>query len=190
MANEPYDALAPVSIPPEAVPAFRRGQLLVMLGQFEGPVELDRIGYIEFFAANPYLVLRKDSPERTSLLLAGFNPKALSYQATTERYANRRTRLRSDLGALVAWKYARTSTVDGLIACELTSEGHEEADKLITLYADAYRLSVSLIRKEIKGLSNRALALKVQGWLRIDDLRIDLLDREFEFNTDLQGVLL
>ena len=80
--------------------------------------------------------------------------------------------------------------MDGLIACELTSDGHEEAEKLITLYADAYRLSVSLIRKEIKGLSNRALALKVQGWLRIDDLRIDLLDREFEFNTDLQGVLL
>jgi hypothetical protein len=182
--------LSPISIPPEAHPSFRRGQLLLLLEQFDGAVTLDRLGYMEFFAANPYLILRDDSSERTRLMLAGFNPKALSYQATTERYANRKTRLRSDLGALAAWNYVSTSTVDGLRACSLTALGRDRASSLNSLYADAYRLSVSLIRPHFRGLTNTALAKRVQEWLNIGDLRIDLLDTDFSFEANLQGQLL
>jgi len=184
------DDLNPVAVPPETHSAFRRGQLLLLLEQFEEPVAVDRIGYLEFFSANPYLVHRAESSERTQLLLAGFNPKALSYQASTERFANRRTRLRSDLGALVAWGLARTASVDGLVACQLTETGRARAASFTSLYADAYRLSVSLIRPKMRGLSNAGLARLVQQWLRVDEFRIDLLDIDFSYDNELQGRLL
>lgn len=182
--------LVPISVPPEAHSSFRRGQLLVLLEHFEEPVAIDRLGYIEFFAANPFLVWRENSSQRTRLQLAGMNPKALSYQATTERYANRRIRLRSDLGALVTWGYLRAATIDGLLACELTDAGRSAAGALQSLYADAYRLSVSLVLPKMRNISNLRLTQRVQEWLRLDDMRIDLLDTDFEFEADLQGRLM
>jgi hypothetical protein len=182
--------LVPISVPPEAHPSFRRGQLLVLLEHLDGPVSFDRLGYIEFFAANPFLVWREDSSERTRLQLAGMNPKALSYQATTERYANRRSRLRSDLGGLASWGYLRTDTIDGMLACELTERGRSAARDLQSLYADAYRLSVSLVLPKMRNVTNKRLGQLVQQWLRLDDMRIDLLDTDFEFEADLQGRLL
>jgi hypothetical protein len=182
--------LVPISVPPEAHSSFRRGQLLVLLEHFERPIALDRLGYVEFFAANPFLVWREDSSERSRLQLAGMNPKALSYQATAERYANRRVRLRSDLGALAAWGYLRTATVDGLLACELTEPGRSAAGGLQSLYADAYRLSVSLVLTKMRNVTNRRLGQLVQHWLQLADMRIDLLDTDFEFEADLQGRLL
>lgn len=104
--------VVPISVPPEVHPALRRGQLLVLLEQFTGLVTIDRIGYIEFFAANPFLIWRQPCKERTQLLLAGLSPKALSYQATVERFANRRTRLRSDLAALASWGYLVPGVID------------------------------------------------------------------------------
>jgi hypothetical protein len=182
--------LVPVSVPPEVHPSFRRGQLLVLLEHFTAPVTVDRVGYIEFFAANPFLVWRSESRERSRLQLAGMNPKALAYQATAERYANRRSRLRSDLGALAAFGYMRTDAIDGLLACELTNAGRAAAEGLDSLYADAYRLSVSLVLPKMRNVSNRKLALLVQEWLQLDDMRIDLLDTDFEFEANLQGRLL
>jgi hypothetical protein len=167
---------APISVPPEVHPAFRRGQLLVLLENFEQSVPLERVGYLEFFAANPFLILREDSRERTRLLLAGFNPIALSYQAAAERYANRRTRLRSDLGALTAWGYAEVAAQDGHVACRLTSEGRERARRLTSLYADAYRASLRLIWPVFGRVSDTALAAKVREWLNTDDFHIDLWD--------------
>ena len=182
--------LNPVSVPPETHSAFRRGQLLLLLEQFERPVTVDRLGYLEFFSANPYLVHRADSSERTQLQLAGFNPKALSYQASTERFANRRTRLRSDLGALVAWGLASTTSIDGFVACQLTEIGRTRAASFTSLYADAYRLSVRLIRPKMRGLSSAGLAKLVQQWLRVDEFRVDLLDIHFSYDGELQGRLL
>lgn len=182
--------LAPVSVPPEAHPAFRRGQLMVLLEHFDAPVTFDRLGYVEFFAANPYLVLREDSPERTRLRLAGFNPKSLSYQSTRERYANRRTRLHSDLGALAAWGYLATATVDRRLACELTERGRTQAVSLTSLYADAYRLSVALILPKMRNLTPTMLSRKAQEWLQLGEMQIDLLDTDFRFEADLQGTLL
>jgi hypothetical protein len=184
------DYFAPISMPPEAHSSFRRGQLLVLLEQFEEPLSLDRLGYLEFFAANPYLVMRSERSQRAQLRLVGFNPRALSYQATTERYANRRSRLRSDLGALSAWGYIEISPIEGRTACQLTEIGRQRAGTLVSLYAEAYRLSVSLIRPKMRNITDTALAKQVQQWLRLGDLRIDLLDTDFDFEADLQGRLL
>ena len=183
------DSLAPISLPPEAHASFRRGQLLLLLAQFDEPVSIDRVGYLEFFAANPFLVFRSDEKERSQLRLAGFNPSALSYQATTERYANRRTRLRSDLAALASWGYLSATVVDGRLACSLTEVGRERAESMNSLYADAYRLSVSLVRPKMRG-TDTALAKRVQSWLKIGRMRIDLLDAELSVDPSQEGRLL
>jgi hypothetical protein len=168
--------LAPVSRPPETNGNFRRGQLLLLLSLFSEPLPIDRIGYLEFFAANPHLIVSDRDAVR--LELAGFNPDALSYQSAPERFTNRRSRLRSDLAGLTAWGYAAPRLVDGRIACELTTNGREAASQLTSLYADAYRRSVEMLRPFFR-LSDAALARKANQWLRIsDDNRIDLLDLE------------
>lgn len=183
------DSLGPISLPPESHASFRRGQLLLLMEQFDSPLSVDRVGYLEFFAANPYLIFRSDEPERIQLRLAGFHPGALSYQATTERYANRRTRLRSDLAALAAWGYLAASVEDGRLACFLTETGRARAAGLNSLYSDAYRLSVSLISPKLRG-TETALAKRVQGWLRIGSMRIDLLDTDSSFEPGRQGEML
>jgi hypothetical protein len=170
--------LTPVSRPPETNPHFRRGQLLLLLSMFDSPLKTDRIGYLEFFAANPHLVIRSDL-DAVRLELAGFNPDALSYQSAPQRYTNRRSRLRSDLAALTAWGFAAPSLVEGRIACALTPAGREAASRLTSLYAEAYRTSVDLVRPTLNRLSDTQLAKKASEWLRIpEDARIDLLDLE------------
>jgi hypothetical protein len=166
----------PVSLPPEANGNFRRGQLLLLLSMLSDPLPVDRIGYLEFFAANPHLVVTDRDAVR--LELAGFHPDALSYQSAPERYANRRARLRSDLAALTAWGYAKPRLIDGRIACGVTPQGRRAASGLTSLYADAYRRSVEMLRPFFR-LSDQALARQANQWLHIsDESRIDLLDLE------------
>lgn len=174
------DDLPAVSVPPEAHPAFRRGQLMLLLEHFEEPVTLERISLLDFFAANPYLIVREDGSDRTQLLLTGLSPLALSYQAAKERYANRRTRLHSDLAALTAWGYASITTADGMRACMLTDQGREAAASLSSLYADAYRVSVELIHGRFRRHTDAALSKRLQEWLNIEQFRIDLWDFEHE----------
>lgn len=171
-----------VSRPPETNAVFRRGQLLVLLSTFDAPLNIDRIGYFEFFAANPHLVVQGSDAVR--LELAGFSPAALSYQSAPERYANRRARLRSDLAALTAWGYARPSTVDGRIVCELTDRGRGEAQSFESLYADAYRQSIDMIRPLFR-LSDARLAARASEWLSGGGMRLDILDVDSEFQPTL-----
>src|SRR5579872_6020965 len=172
----PMPEFTPVSLPPETNANFRRGQLLLLLSMLSDPLPIDRIGYLEFFAANPHLIVRDNDAVR--LELAGFHPDALSYQSAPERYANRRSRLRSDLAALTAWGYAKPQLVDGRITCGVTPGGRSAASRLTSLYADAYRRSVEILFPLFK-LSDQALARQANRWLHVsDEAKIDLLDLE------------
>ena len=183
--------LVATSIPPEALPSFRRAQLLIILEAFKEGVTVDRLGYVEFFSANPFLIFRKPSAQRTRLIVSGFHPHTLSYQSSPERYANRRTRLRSDLGALVASGLVVVRADAGEIVCQLTDSGLRAAGTFSTVYVDALRLSVDLVRQEMpRSATNNAVSKKVSEWLRIEDLRIDLLDLWFDHDFDGQGVLI
>jgi len=157
----------------------------VLLSLFPDPLTIDRIGYLEFFAANPHLIVR-DGTDAVRLQLAGFNPDALSYQSAPERYANRRARLRSDLAALTSWGYAHPVVDDGRIACVLTDLGRRQAGQLTSLYADAYRQSIQLIRPLFR-LTDTALARKASEWLAIGDLRVDVLDLDLELGMSDDG---
>lgn len=184
------DSLPPVSRPPEAHAAFRRGQLLVLLEEVGDAIAVDRLGYAEFFAANPFLIWREPSEERTRLQLAGLLPTALSYQAAPERYANRRTRLRSDLAGLAAWGFLRIDSVDQRLACSLSAQGREVASSLDSVYGEAYRLAVSLVLPKLRNVSNVQLNRLALQWLNIENLRIDLLDSDYGIDPDGQGRLL
>lgn len=179
--------LAPASRSPESHASFRRGQLLVLLAAFDAPMALDRIGYLEFFAANPHLVIR-DEAESVRLQLAGFSPSALSYQSAPERFANRRSRLRTDLSALTAWGYASVSVDEGRIVVGLTDTGRERSGQLVSLYADAYRTSIDLVRPMFR-LSPTALAKKASEWLSKADRHLDILDVDLDtqLHFDLAG---
>ncbi len=173
--------LAPASRPPETHANFRRGQLLVLLSSFQAPMTIDRIGYLEFFAANPHLVI-EDNDRSVRLQLAGFSPSALSYQSAPERFANRRSRLRTDLAALAAWGYAQVVIEEGRILVGLTGLGKENAAELISLYADSYRSSIDLIRP-LFSHSDGKLAKLASKWLARPDRHVDILD--VDLNTQL-----
>lgn len=190
LARPVTGALPPVSRPPEAHAAFRRGQLLVLLEEVGDAIAVDRLGYVEFFAANPFLIWRQPSSERTRLQLAGLLPTALSYQAAPERYANRRSRLRTDLAGLTAWGFVSVDTVDQRVACRLTPQGAEVVARLNSVYGEAYRLAVSLVLPKLRNVSNLQLNKLALQWLDIADLRIDLLDSEYGIDIDGQGRLL
>lgn len=176
--------LSPASQPPETHSSFRRGQLLVLLSTFNAPLTIDRIGYLEFFAANPHLVI-DNAADSVRLQLAGFSPSALTYQSAPERFANRRSRVRTDLAALTAWGYAKTVIDDGRIAVELTDNGRSRASELTSLYADAYRASIELIRPLFRH-SDTALARKASEWLAGNDRRVDILDVDLETQLELE----
>lgn len=176
--------LTPISRPPEAHSNFRRGQLLVLLSTFNGPLTVDRIGYLEFFAANPHLIIR-DEVGSVRLQLAGFSPSALTYQSAPERFANRRARLRTDLAALTAWGYAQATVDEGRIVVGITASGSQRSDDLTSLYADSYRASIELIRPLFRQ-SDTALARLASEWLTGTDRRIDILDLDLNAQLRLE----
>jgi hypothetical protein len=177
------------TLSPDTLEPFRRGQLLVLLAEVDGLISLDRLGYLEFFTANPHLAVADDK-DRTRLELAGFTPNALSYQSASERFANRRSRLRSDLAALTAWGYVAPGMLDGRIACGLTPHGRDGAAALSTFYAEACRTSCAIIRPLLQG-TETAVARRVAGWLSTrTDERLDLLEvqLDFDFGSPLEQI--
>src|ERR1700685_1578505 len=111
-------------VDPEDQVLFRLAQLVRLLrviDRAERPgVGLERLGYYDFFAANPFLVVPADNTEeRARLHLAGFDERQLSYASTGPRFANRRRRLQHDVALRVAYDLGRPEE-DGWV---LTARG-------------------------------------------------------------------
>ncbi len=159
---------------------FRLAQLVLLLSVAEDVKKrvtaVDRLGYYDFFAANPFVILERDSQrdhaDRLSLKFAGFVEGQLSYASTGQRWASRRRRLQHDLALLVAYGLV---TLDGG-AFDLTSAGRELSADLSTVYADAYRVSASVVLRRLAQMSDRELRKNVQKWLGTSWLNLDLLD--------------
>src|SRR2546428_10757940 len=95
------DALSsPTPRAPEDRLVFRLAQLVLLLevaADAEVAVKsIDRLGYYDFFSANPFLVVQDDgnqeSADRLTLRLAGFNETQLSYSSTGSQGAMQQTR--------------------------------------------------------------------------------------------------
>jgi hypothetical protein len=158
-------------------------RLLILLDAVPGlpydkPMDIERLGFYDFFADTPFLVFGDGAPQRRTLLLAGFSTRNLSYQSSAQRFANRRARLQHDLTLLVARNAVVVSQRDRKITYGLADIGRELASGMSSLYATGYRTSAQLVARELNRLSDGALQEAARAWLRADTLLIDLYETE------------
>lgn len=178
--DEIPDLVAAVPTAPESWTTFRLARLLLFLdvatSQGRPAPTVDRLGYYEFFADNPFIVVQGDRPvdeaDRIELELLGFSPVQLAYASSGQRFVSRRQRLQHDLALLVA----RDLVVLAQDGFRVTTRGAELAQQLNSVYADAYRSSAAIVLRRLWSLSGIALDNVARGWLGESWLLIDLLD--------------
>lgn len=171
---------------PEDHLLLRLAQLLLLLDELDDRgVGLERLGYYDFFAANPFTVFsRNDVRIRAELHSAGFDERQLSYASAGPRFANRRHRLQHDVSILLAYGLVSLGG-DGYV---LTPVGRTLARQLLSLYASQYRVAVRFVQARFKRLSDAALTQQARTMLRHPALLLDLYgspepDEEAPFTT-------
>jgi hypothetical protein len=174
-----HDATA--TLRPEDLDAFRMGRLLLLLHTVsvrDRPLKLDidRIGYYDFFSANPFLAVHDDEAAERELLLIGFSRRNLSYQSSAQRFSNRRSRLQFDVSRLIAIGLVVAEVSDGRVAYTITDAGRNVADQMISLYAQAYRRSVGLMISRLGALTDKRLREDAKNWLRAEPFMIDIYE--------------
>jgi hypothetical protein len=142
------------------------------------PLHLERLGYYDFFADNPFLILNENDPERRTLQLAGFSPRTLSYNSSAQRFTNRRARLQHDLALLTARSLVKVGAEGRHVTFSATDDGRLLALELHSLYAEAFRASAAIVVHRLKKLSDKALNAKAQEWLRAQSFLVDLYGHE------------
>jgi hypothetical protein len=172
---------SPVIVPEDDV-IFRLAQLLLLLGSLshlgQAGISLERLGCYDFLVANPMLMLTDgDDPDRTRLLMAGFDGRALSYASPAHRFATRRERLQHDLVRLVAYGLVAPTVSRGVLYA-ITSDGLELAGRFTALYAQAYRLSADILVRRLSRMSDKRLREAIGMWITVrpDNQRPEALD--------------
>lgn len=165
----------PISSPPEDVAGFRVAQLLLVLVEIEQSVNIERLGYYDFFLSNPMLIDELEGSQRTALVMSGFDSRTIDHQSAAQRFANRRQRLRGDLGTLIAYGLAEPSITNGAVEYLPTPHGRDAAEAFTTQYADGIRASISITLPQLRRLSDRALRSASGRWLRASRFNVDLL---------------
>ncbi len=165
---------------PDDIVEFRLAQLLLLLDTIHrtglrAPT-IERLGYYDFFAANPFLILNNEDDGRLEMILAGFEPRSLSYNSSAQRFTNRRSRLQHDLATLTAWGSVLPFNSDGSVIYEIADSGREFAERFSSMYARAYRKSAQIIVRRLSRLSDRQLTIETKKWLRAEHFMIDLFD--------------
>jgi hypothetical protein len=187
----PDDEALPISdaVPtlPEDREVFRLAQLSLLLevaaSESATIGTVDRLGFYEFFSANPFVVVsgqtQRDIDDRLRLRLAGFTDHQLSYASTGQRFASRRRKLQHDLALLLA---CGVVAIDAL-GYSLTPQGLEITNSLNSVYADSYRDAALIVIRRLRKLSDRELVRLADSWLGQSWLLIDLLDDVTETTT-------
>ncbi|MEV0929117.1 ABC-three component system middle component 2 [Streptomyces phaeochromogenes] len=162
---------------PEDDTAFRLAQLLLLLEVIHTngwSAGLDRLGMLDFFAANPFLIVNEDDPAYKRLVLAGFAAKPITYASPGQRFATRRSRIQHDLSLLVSYELAKVEVSEGFRTFVITPKGISVSLELKSLYADSYRSSAEIIGSRLHRLSDKKLQENCRSWLRADPALLDL----------------
>jgi hypothetical protein len=164
---------------PDDLTVTRLARLTLLLAAAPGqpqpkPLDVERLATYDFFADNPLLVFAPGTPERTSALLAGFDPQSLSYSSASQRFTNRRARLQNDLALLLARGLVRARTEGKRVVYELTDTGHPLAAEFSSVYAQGYRVSARLVTKALNRLGPKALRDHTARMLRAEAFLVDL----------------
>jgi len=170
---------------PEDHTVFRLAQLAILLDEItprdSKGIDLERVAYYDFFAANPFAIFEDgDISERARLHRAAFDERQLSYASTGSRFANRRRRLQHDFALLIAYGLA-TPRGGGYAIAE---RGTDFVAELTALYAEQYRESVRVVHTRLKRLSDTQLAIAARRWLQTPSLLLDLYG-DSELGPDL-----
>ncbi|WP_354391221.1 ABC-three component system middle component 2 [Streptomyces atratus] len=164
---------------PEDQDEFRLAQLLLLLEvskSFRVHPSLERLGVLDFFAANPFLVVQPNDSEYRDLVLAGFSIKPLTYASPGHRFVTRRSRLQNDLALLIAYGFATPDTNSGHRVYRISDAGQTAAERLSSIYAQAYRVSVDVIAKRVHKVAENKLSEFSRERLQADPALLDLLN--------------
>jgi hypothetical protein len=176
----PDPLMSPVPRSPDARRTFRLARLLLLLDVAKSTgrkvATIDRLGYCEFLADSPFIVVdgdtKRDEGDRLALELAGFVRNQLSYASSGHRFASRRRRVQHDLSQLIALGLVTVARQ----GYEINEAGAAIAGNLRSVYADAYRVSAEIVLRRLSPLSNTALEESARQWLGESWLLVDLLD--------------
>ncbi|QKV74242.1 ABC-three component system middle component 2 [Amycolatopsis sp. Hca4] len=160
----------PVAVPEDDV-VFRLAQLLLLFQALDradvASADIERLGYYDFLSANPFLIAEDISAtDRTKLLLAGFDGRALSYASPSQRFTSRRERLQHDLVLLLAYGLADAIVLHG-VQYSLTGEGRRLASQFTAVYAQSYSVAADIVLRHVRRLSPTRLRENVHRWLSV-----------------------
>ncbi|MFF6891299.1 ABC-three component system middle component 2 [Streptomyces microflavus] len=164
---------------PEDQEEFRLAQLLLLLEVAERASvtpSIERLGVLDFFSANPFLVIHPNELEYQELVLAGFSVKPLTYASPGHRFVTRRSRLTNDLALLLSYGFAIPATSAGHRVYQISESGRSAANHLSSIYAQAYRASVEMIVKRVRKIPDSKLPEFCRKWLHADPAMLDLLN--------------
>jgi hypothetical protein len=164
---------------PEDSTSFRLAQLLLMVDVLDDhgwKVNIERLGILDFFAANPFLIVEEGDEAFRKLVLAGFSAKPLTYASPGQRFATRRSRIKHDLSVLVAYGLVRVDAHQGNLVYVITEEGKDTAQQFHSLYAASYRTSAQIVGRRIQKCSDSKLRSECRQWLKADPALLDLFN--------------
>jgi len=161
---------------------FNSARLLLLFDVLEGHgikggINIERAAYYDFFSAQPFLVLGKGEKDiKFELLYEGFESTTIGYISSSQRFANRREKLKHYLARLLTLDLIKVSNADGQLVYSITKEGKCVASKFKSLYTKAYRKSGRIITNKLSKMSNKKLAENAREWLKAEPFLIDLYD--------------
>lgn len=166
---------SPRSASAERHDSLRLAQLIILLDEVAPPgargLDIERLAYYEFFAANPFAIVPADDVRaRARLRHAAFAEVQLSYASTGSRFANRRRRLQHDLARAVALGLVEPRSS----GWGISPRGSEVARTFDALYAAHFRVSANVVHSQLRRLSDAQLNKNAKEWLRSPSLLLDL----------------
>ncbi len=171
---------------PEDDLLFNSSRLLILFEvldelKFSDGIDMERLSYYDFFAANPFLIFEKDDPVYFELELIGFESNKLEYLSTAQLYRTKRASIKQYLAYLVCKNLIKLENIDGRIVFKITELGLDMSKGLISLYALAYRASLSIVVQKLKKYSDKKLWENASIWLESKTFQIDLYDGVSDF---------
>ena len=181
MEYDKLDRESKIAFSPEDDAIFNSSRLLLFFEVLhkmkpDRGADLERVCYYDFFAANPFLIVSEGDPFRLELELEGFEPNKLEYLSTAQRFRTKRASIKQYLSLLLSKGLISIENLDGKILYKITQRGIGAANRINSLYAIAYRKSVSGVIKKFRDYSDKQLWEEASLLLEAKSFQVDLYD--------------
>jgi hypothetical protein len=179
--REEMDALEPIRVSAESEDIFCSARLLLLFSVInsvlgEKGISINRLGYYDFFSAQPFLVFSDYSSTKIDLVLKGFELTTVSYMSSSQRFSNRREKLKYYLSNLLIRALISVQNIDGEILYYITPKGKEIVRYFKSLYSLSYCQSAEIIVKKLSKLNDKKLDNEAKEWLKAKSFMMDLYE--------------